>query len=394
MDVSFIGQGYDRASGSSVLSSLIDALSNNRYNSFKCLVAFASHTGVSGLRQHIINSKDHIDSFRVVVGVDQLGTSREALEALLEWEVETYVFYTTQRVIFHPKVYLFSGEESSLAIVGSNNLTQKGLAQNIEGAIQISYNPNEHENGIIEQIEDYYHPLLTDESPYLQPLTEELIADLLASGIVKTEAQTRVHYKKTSPTGNPDVQGTPIGELFPSLPLQPLHPDFRPSRISVQTQEEGPDEEEAVTEEFRYVAWRKANLPRSDVLYAPEGTNPTGGLRLTQAGFRDNDGNRINQTSYFRDTVFSENEWVETGQNPYREMTTVNFQLFIDGLFKGVFGLEVRHKPSGEAGQNNYTTSISWGTASDAIRENDLRGKDLVMYYPNSEGSPFTISIE
>lgn len=249
MNIEFIGQGYDRESGSSVASKLMELLGDARFNSFKCLVAFASHTGVSGLADHIANSKSHIETFRVIVGIDQFGTSKEALEALLQWEVDSYVFYTTQRIIFHPKIYLFEGEEFVAVIIGSNNLTQTGLAQNIEGAVLITYNKSEGNTDLINQITNYYEPLLSDDSPYLRPISTDLIEQLLASGRIKDEAHRRAQYRKGAIQEQPVEETgveyeTPIEELFQNLPLQGLPSGFNPTRLVVpRTSISSPPEE-------------------------------------------------------------------------------------------------------------------------------------------------------
>lgn len=236
MEIRFIGQGYNRGLGSSVASALIESLNNTEYNSFKCLVAFASHTGVSGLNEHITNSKSHINDFRIIVGIDQFGTSKEALESLIEWDVEAFVFYTNQRIIFHPKIYLFEGENLVTVIIGSNNLTQTGLAQNIEGSILITYNKNEEDLDLVNQILDYYSPLLTGDSPYLRPLDAELIEQLVANGKVKDEANRRAQYRKEIETDDEvtePVQAHPtINELFGTIPLQGLPTGFSPIRLT------------------------------------------------------------------------------------------------------------------------------------------------------------------
>ncbi|MGM0934048.1 MAG: restriction endonuclease PLD domain-containing protein [Bacteroidota bacterium] len=235
MEVRFIGQGYNRSTGTSVANAIIESLNNSEYNSFKCLVAFASHTGISGLTEHVTASKEHIDDFRIIVGIDQFGTSKEALESLLEWDVETFVFYTNQRIIFHPKIYLFEGENVVSVIIGSNNLTQTGLAQNIEGSIQITYNKNEDVD-LIDQIINYYNPLLTGESPYLRSLDNELIEHLIANGKVKDEANRRAQYRKeivTEEEVNESEASYPaINDLFGTIPLQGLPTGFTPTRLT------------------------------------------------------------------------------------------------------------------------------------------------------------------
>lgn len=54
--------------------------------------------------------------------------------------------------------------------------------------------------------------------------------------------------------------------------------------------------------------WEKHNLPKSDTQQPSEKSNPTCNLRLSQAGYKVN-GQKIDQTTYFRDEVFSECEW-------------------------------------------------------------------------------------
>jgi hypothetical protein len=61
--------------------------------------------------------------------------------------------------------------------------------------------------------------------------------------------------------------------------------------------------------------------------------------------------------------------------------------------YLGEFELEVRHKPSGEAGQGNYTTSISWGALSETVRNANLVDSELTMYAPVDGDSSFYIEI-
>ncbi|MCF8248744.1 MAG: hypothetical protein K9J37_02470 [Saprospiraceae bacterium] len=138
------------------------------------------------------------------------------------------------------------------------------------------------------------------------------------------------------------------------------------------------------------LVWAKYNLPKSDVqIPAREGTNPTGGIRLTQADYLV-DGKAIDQTTYFRN-VFGDFKWKIASQAPYVEVALVPFEITIKGKFIGKFNLEIRHKPSGEAGQGNYTTSISWGEAGEEIREAYLVGANLELYRPSKKGEPFQI---
>ena len=41
------------------------------------------------------------------------------------------------RITFHPKIYLFKGENYAEAFIGSNNLTVGGTEKNFESAVQL-----------------------------------------------------------------------------------------------------------------------------------------------------------------------------------------------------------------------------------------------------------------
>lgn len=233
MELRFIGQGYNTVIGTSVAQALIDSLADDTFHTFKCLVAFASYSGVTGLTSNINDSRQHINTTRVVVGIDQLGTSKEALEALLDWKVDTFVFNTKTSIIFHPKIYIFEGDLNVKIIIGSNNLTQTGLSQNIEGSIEVSFTKNE-EQGIklLEEITKYYDPILNDSHANLEPLSSELIERLVNEGKVPTEAQRRAQHNKNQTENAPNEREEEKTIIFPSIPIQSLATGFTPSRLS------------------------------------------------------------------------------------------------------------------------------------------------------------------
>ena len=129
MDTIIIGQGYNIEQDCSVGKELIKQFESNRFDSFTCLVAFASYGGVSALTKYIKEGKERGMSIKVILGIDQKGTSKEALEEVLSWGVDAKVYHTDSRNIFHPKVYLFENVDIFTLIVGSNNLTVPGLVQ-------------------------------------------------------------------------------------------------------------------------------------------------------------------------------------------------------------------------------------------------------------------------
>ncbi len=121
--------------------------------------------------------------------------------------------------------------------------------------------------------------------------------------------------------------------------------------------------------------WKKRNLPKSDSQQPSEGSNPTCNLRLSQAGHAV-DGNRIDQTTYFRDEVFCDCDWEETENG---EKTYIPVDLEIDGKFKGRYNLKVTHEPHRESNQDNVTTVLHWEDAIPALTEEDVTGKNLSL---------------
>lgn len=138
--------------------------------------------------------------------------------------------------------------------------------------------------------------------------------------------------------------------------------------------------------------WRK-RLNRSDAQQTSGGTNPTGCLRFTQA--RKDNTAVIDQTTFFRKTLFGKFPWKEIKKSPYEEAAQVPFHIMIKGKALGVFELQIRHKPSGEAGQGNYTTSLHWSKKLTAQIRNTVSAGEIFALYAPAEGSqsPFFIEI-
>jgi len=81
--------------------------------------------------------------------------------------------------------------------------------------------------------------------------------------------------------------------------------------------------------------------------------------------------------------------------SPFVEAAEVWFKVRILGEYRGEYQLQIRHKPSGEAGQSNYTTSLSWRGLGELIRNLDLREKHFLLYGPaEGQKEPFYIEIK
>jgi hypothetical protein len=138
------------------------------------------------------------------------------------------------------------------------------------------------------------------------------------------------------------------------------------------------------------VLWAK-KLAKSDA--QSQKGHPTGVVRLTQAKW-EIDGKVINQITYFRRELFGAFPWTTIKVHPLVDAADVQFDITILGSSIGIHTLKVSDKPSGEAGQGNYTSSLHWGELADDIRRAKIAGRTLRLYGP-PEGSiePFFLDI-
>jgi len=381
MDVNLLAQGYKPDTSNSVGQTLIKFLANKDFSSFTCISAFASQSGVNGLAKHIEAAKEHLKTITIIVGIDQKATSREALEALLALNVNTFIFYQPSFTIFHPKIYLFEGEKKSELIIGSSNLTTQGLFMNVETSLLVSVD-NNHDNDrkVLEQLKEYYDELLSLTHPNLQKLDEKIISLTVEAGIVPSEEQRRTLQQKLN---KPGKEATLISDIFPKIEYPKVPDEFRGLRpnseaMVVMPQAEKPSGTHLFTTSL---LWTSGPLTERD-LNIPKGknTHPTGSMSFNKG---PNAG--IDQKHHFRDEVFSDLKWIggSTPNKAHLEKATAKFKIIVNGEDKGDFELKINHNPKKDTGsykQNNSMTSLSWGPAKEIIARKDLLGKNALLF--------------
>jgi len=200
MELKFIGQGLDPTSNSTAGNLIIDSLVDERFNSFNAFVAFVSIGGINNIIEQLTAFKARDGAIRLYVGVDLNGTSKEALEKLIDLEIETYIVFSPNNIIYHPKIYAFEGDTFSRAIVGSSNLTERGLFQSIESSVCINFNIEDDEIGIefLADIYEYYNKIINNDHPSCQRLTAEVLEILVNSKIVLPEIVNRAKFNKNN----------------------------------------------------------------------------------------------------------------------------------------------------------------------------------------------------
>ncbi len=378
------------------ISVLLD--SGQEYTRIVFVSAFVGLRTVLRMRERLLARAANGCRLCFTVGIDLGGTSREVLEELLRWDCETFIFHNTiQRATFHPKIYLFEGVSSVTLILGSNNLTDGGFYTNYEAATRYDFSiPSD----VLEydRIRIPLDPFLSPHGLTVRPLDTELLRLLIERGELLSEVDARRERLKRlrSPlSGQALIPTSPFGAV--DVPRAPLLPRALREEEPVLPQTEEPERGEphvSPRPEMRLLVWRKS-LPQSDALQVNEGSHHVGGVRLTQARFEDSQGQRIDQTTYFR-RLFADHYWErEHGRHSDQEHTFIPMRVFIRGTDYGIRNFEISHKPSGEAGQDNYTTILRWGRefVPIVVREN-LTNTVFSLYETPEDQAPFFVDID
>ena len=221
MKVKFLGQGYEELSENAVGNKIIKFLNSNQYNTFTAFSAFTSYSTIAGLKKHITKAKQSATQINFILGVNQRGTSKEALEAVLDLEINSYIFFHSERFIFHPKIYLFEGTDKSKIIIGSSNLTNNGLFANIESSILVTVNnTSEEDRQFVAQLKSYYEKIFNFSDDNLKKLSDELITKLVEKNIVPTEIEKRLEFSIKKAKQNSKTS------LFPTRRLPKIPKEF------------------------------------------------------------------------------------------------------------------------------------------------------------------------
>jgi hypothetical protein len=324
--------------------------------------AFTALRTILRLREGMLAAADRGAAVRLTLGIDFGGTSREVLEELSRWSCEVFVYHNPiLRATFHPKIYLFECHTDSTLYLGSNNLTDGGLYTNYEVTTRYDFtfptDTAEYER-LLQPIRSFLDPV----GPTVCRLDAELIESLSVRGALATEIDARRSCRSRVGQTVVDDPALPPNPFSPvAMPLAPLLPrDIRDAFLPERPIETPQDEVVApigLPRPEGVLVWRKV-LPRTDALQVRPGSHHVGGVRLTQAQFENPPGHRIDQTTYFR-VLFDDYDWeAEPSVHADQEHTFVSMRIVIRGHDHGIRNFEISHKPSGEAGQDNYTTIL------------------------------------
>lgn len=210
----------DQPTGSlRLLDELRAGFESRDFDDMRMIVAFAKHGPLLRLAPAIAAWRSQRKPIRAVFGIDQRGTSRQALEFALQHFTEGYIVHGGSSAFsptFHPKMYLFHGKTRAVAYVGSNNLTVGGTETNLECFIKLDL--------LLPSDEDLWKSLSAcwdDAVKAAASLTPALLASLTSAAMVLDENQmqraagTRASVAAGSPSARP---------TFPGLRVRPPSP--------------------------------------------------------------------------------------------------------------------------------------------------------------------------
>lgn len=204
--------------GRRLLHDLEAALDDHRFTGFRLIVAYAKSGPLLRLQPRLTDWRRAGKTVEGVLGIDQRGTSLEALRLALALFDRTWVTHQ-HSITFHPKLYLFTGPEHARAFVGSNNLTVGGTETNYEAAIEIEIDLPAGAADLA-AFDDAWTGLLPPACPATMPLDETALERLVTAGLVVDERAMRVGR----PRGDAASFGTARGQLFRGVHVPPESP--------------------------------------------------------------------------------------------------------------------------------------------------------------------------
>lgn len=183
--VSFISPLDQPVGTSRLLDVLRNGLEDDRFTRLRIIVAYAKSGPILRLEPEFQQWKKEGKQICAIFGVDQQGTSLEALTLALNLFDNLYV--TREKMItFHPKVYIFEGKSDARIIVGSNNLTVGGTETNFETSVLLDLLLPD-DNALFNQVDTFWEELLPNSCAATAILDDAYLSDLVSDEIVISE---------------------------------------------------------------------------------------------------------------------------------------------------------------------------------------------------------------
>jgi len=185
-------------------------------------VAWAKDDGVNWLLDAI---NGHITDLNFVIGINERGTTVEALLRILQHNASLRIFYKHPYQTFHPKIYCFESGSgvsySTTVIIGSSNVTIGGLITNYESSIvlQIDQGPlSQDDNNFIASVNISWETII---SPPFSHVIRDVndVQKLYETGYIVSENTIRRERRSAGKKGKPlrDLPTAPPQYVVPRV---------------------------------------------------------------------------------------------------------------------------------------------------------------------------------
>lgn len=359
-----------------------DILENKSYKEIWILTAFVNDLAVYNLMESIKRSKAKV-SF--IVGIRNNVSTYQALDRLYNLNVDLFTFDTAcVESIFHAKVVVGCSSDFARIICGSANITSGGLANNIEAGIVSNLDLSvEKDKSFLMEVKLYIEKIIGNYPENVKKIVEKKeIERLYNQGLLEDERKRKI--KASFQRENRENEEKIIVSRFP-LANTKLR-GFR--KKQKQTNAILRKLDHITVEEICEEIWKSKKLSKTHLGIVKTGTNPKGEMGLGKGQYKD-----IDQFTYFRNDVFGNLKWKINKNGD--EITNAQFTVIICGINYGEYILTLLHKRKEMVAyqQNNYVTSIRWGEISYLVKNENLLGRELILYrIKNTEN--FIIDIE
>lgn len=202
---------------------LKSGLSEHVFNHFRLIVAFAKVGPLLRLEEFLDAWIQRGGSIEAIFGIDERGTSIEALEFALSKFTTVHIAHIQAGAFnptFHPKIYHFKGSEQSRLIIGSNNLTVGGTETNSESNICLDFTTDNSDDDLSAQAENIWQQSLS----VSKPLDKTLLAELEEAGLIISEKVMRSNRKLAKVSTEPASSAQSAKVQFPVIKIIPPSP--------------------------------------------------------------------------------------------------------------------------------------------------------------------------
>ncbi|WP_298469295.1 phospholipase D family protein [uncultured Erythrobacter sp.] len=343
--------------------------------------AFSNSAGVRAVSAALAKVAKRTRAF---VGVRNGSTTAQAMASLLKLGVKLYgVDTATRSRIFHPKLFLASGDERSRAIIGSANLTHAGLHNNIEAGVDLELDHNvAADKTLLENYLTGFEDLIDGHPEHCFEITSgRQIVDLMRQGLLEDERNPRTQTSSGASKQTSGPTKPPIKLPFTGTPKK--------KRRKIATRQALPAGAGTIAPDLELI-WESKPLKRRSLgIPTRPGSNPTGSTTLGTGTFHG-----INRVTYFRDDLFGHLDWTLEGTT---ETASQGVDLVIAGVLVGTFQMTFRHsltRAAAEAADHNSPTSLSWNEARSLVAREDLLDRTMRIWRSSSDRTKVQIEID